>query len=144
MKKDIALIIFTLVISACGTVPKSSSQLVDSSGTTETYCYSKSPGEVGSLIEEYLGKCYGPVETLIPVGGILVPMKADFQVIHEKLPNGNRYSVRNFVGFGYAANVIGDINGCETEVKMYAVSESWRKAFIAVDQEITGQNPKCP
>ncbi len=144
MKRIIVMVIAVMLINACGTVPKNSTQLVEASTTKQTFCYSMPPGEVGGKIEQFLSKCYGPVETVIPIGGALVPMKADFQVINEKLPNGNRYSVRNFVGFGLSTNVVNDSKTCETEVKMYAISGFWRKAFIAVDQEVNGLNPKCP
>ena len=89
-------------------------------------------------------KCYGPVETVIPTGGAFVPVKADFQVLNEKIPNGNRYSVRNFVGFGYSADVIPGESGCETIVQMYAVTGMWKKTFAAVDRAISAEEEKCP
>ncbi len=144
MKRISVLVIAAMFISACGTVPKSSTQLVKNSSTKQSYCYSKPASEVGGKVEQFLSKCYGPVETVIPIGGALVPMKADFQVINEKLPNGNRYSVRNFVGFGLSANVVSGSSGCETDMQMYAISGFWKKAFVALDKEVNGLNPKCP
>lgn len=144
MKREILFLASAISMTGCVTVPKSSSQLVDTSTTTETFCYSLPREDVGTSVESFLGKCYGPVEAIIPVGGIYVPMKADFQVINEELPNGNRYSVRNFVGFGYSADVIDGTDNCETTVNMYAVTGFWRNTFGAVDLAIKGEEPKCP
>ncbi|MCW9058875.1 MAG: hypothetical protein OQL11_08390 [Gammaproteobacteria bacterium] len=144
MKREILFLAMTIIVTGCVTVPKSSSQLVDTSTTRGSFCYSLSREDVGTRVERFLGKCYGPVEAIIPVGGIYVPMKADFQVINEELPNGNRYSVRNFVGFGYSADVIDGTENCKTTVNMYAVSGFWKNTFSAVDLAIKGGEPKCP
>ncbi len=143
----IRLVFISLVaisMYGCVTVPKSSTELVETSGTTQEYCYSLSPEEAGIRVEALLSNCYGPVETVIPIGGLYVPMSADFQVVNEQLPDGNRYSVRNFVGFGYSANVIDGGEDCRTRIQMYAVTGLWKNAFTAVDLAVKEQEYDCP
>ena len=133
-----------LSLAGCVTVPKTSSELVQTSSTSHTFCYAKPPHEVSRQLETFLGKCYGRAETVIPLGGAYVPIRADFQVLNEQLQNGNRYSVRNFVGFGYAANVVPGAESCNTEVKMYAITGLWQKTFAAADAAISTGDIKCP
>jgi hypothetical protein len=148
MKTTTLVLVATVSMAGCATVPKTSTQLVETSGTTQSYCYSMPRVIVGERIELLLSQCYGEVETIIPIGAAYVPISADFQVINEELPNGNRYSVRNFVGFGYSADVISDAIGisadCETEVRMYAVSGFWRNTFDAVDRAVRNEDSSCP
>lgn len=135
---------FVICMTGCVTVPKTSTQLVETSGITERFCYSLPREDVGRRVESILTKCYGPAETMIPIGGAYVPIKADFQVLNEKTPHGNRFSVRNFVGFGYSAEVVTGADGCETTVQMYAVTGMWKSTFAAVDHAISTEEEKCP
>jgi len=144
MQKAIIMMITTIGMSGCVTVPKTSTELVEASSTTQAFCYPLPPEEVGERIERLLSKCYGPVETVIPVGGIYAPIKADFQVINERLHDGNRYSVRNFVGFAYSADVIIGTQQCETDVQMYAITGFWKKTITAADLAVSGQEVECP
>lgn len=130
-------------VSGCVSIPKNSSELVNTTSTTQTFCYSLAPEVVGQRLGAYLGQCYRPVSTMIPIGTTYVPMSANFQTTHEKLPVGDRYSVRNPLGFGYSANVVGGVNGCETEVKMYAITDFWKGTFVGADQVINGGEIKC-
>ncbi len=141
--KRMALVV-ALATTGCVTVPKTSSQLVESSKTTQDFCYAMPRAAVGERVADFLGRCYGKVETAIPLGGGYVPMRGDFQVVDEQLAKGNRYSVRNFMGFGYSADVVDGGERCETAVNMYAVTGMWKKLFGAVDATVKGQEVKCP
>lgn len=130
-------------VSGCMSIPKNSSELIATTDTTQTFCYSLSPEIVVQRLEAYLSQCYRPVSTMIPIGTAYVPMNSNFQTTHEKLPNGDRYSVRNPLGFGYSANIVGGVNGCNSEVKMYAITDLWKGTFVGADQAIKGGEIKC-
>jgi hypothetical protein len=144
MRSLVFLVVTILSVAGCVSIPKTSSELVETSTNTRTYCYQMPPETVGARVEALLARCWYPVAMVIPVGDAYLPMHADFQVIDELLPDGNRYSVRNSMGFGYSADVIAGSPDCETEVRMYAVTAFWKRTFEAVDLAVKGKLAACP
>jgi hypothetical protein len=144
MKKKSIFLPILCCLSGCVSIPNTSTELVDTSSNTRTYCYDLSKEVVGKRIESLLSKCWGNIEFVIPVGKLFVPTKGDFQVINEQLENGSRYSIKNALGFGFSANVISGHEGCATQVQMFAVSSFWESTFTAIDQAVNEQTLECP
>lgn len=144
MTRYMALLLPIIALAGCASIPKTSTDLVNTSSTTQQYCYDITPDIVEQRVHDYLTSCYGPVETIIPVGAAPVPIKADFQVIQEQLLSGKRYSVRNFVGYGFAADVTPALRDCKTVINLYGISSFWRKHFAPVDAAARGQQAQCP
>ncbi len=144
MKSYLITIFAAIALSGCASVPKSSTDLVNTSSTTQEYCYDIATDIIEQRVHDYLAACYGPVDTIIPVGAVPVPIRADFQVIQEQLLSGKRYSVRNFVGYGFATEVKPALRDCKTVVNMFGISSFWRKHFAPVDAAARGRQSQCP
>lgn len=148
MKGTTLLLTAALAVSGCaadpGNLPGSSAALVEASTSVRDFCYELPREEVKARIVDLLGKCYGAVETAIPIGAVYEPIKAGFQVTNERVPDGNRYSVRNPAGFTFSAEVLAGDEYCETRVHMYAINGFWEKTLTAVDQAVNGQQAACP
>ena len=97
-----------------------------------------------TLVRALLERCWDTTAIVLPVDGAYIPMSDGAQVTKEQLPDGARYSARNFVGFGLSADVVTGSPDCGTEVRMYAISGFWRDWFEAVDLAVNGEQPSCP
>jgi len=72
-------------------LPGTSSELIETSGTTQSYCYPLPFPDVAKRVDALLNHCYGPVEGAAPISKtVYVPVHADFEVLSESLPNGVR------------------------------------------------------
>lgn len=141
--KKLALMISVLSLSSCASLPDTSDQLVGSTDVKQTNCYSQDPELVGAKVKGFLERCYGPTTTLLPVGGILVPVTSGYQVVEEGGDNKRRYSVRSKHGFGISVDINSNAGSCRTQVSMYALRSHLRDKFNRIDDAINDKNPGC-
>jgi hypothetical protein len=137
-------IIIGIAISLTGCAAHTPSELVETSSTTETFCYSASPKDVDTKLEAFLLRCWGNDELVVRAGGSFVPLHPGLRIRTEQRPNGNRYWLENFVGVGYTADVSPGSGSCSTEVKMYGLTIFWKGAFASADASIKGEKIRCP
>lgn len=143
----VALLLISAVFGGCVSIPDSPDELVRTTKTTETFCYTDDASLVETRVKTYLSTCYKPVEgsTMLPAGDgyISMPLKMEFFVIEDEIPSGKRYSVGSSQGYAFSADVIGAKDSCNTKLDLYAITGFWRKAFIQTDLAARGLDAEC-
>ena len=144
--KGILLTIILLTLTSCASMPNTTDELINSTDIKDSKCYSKDYEAVSLIVKEFLEGCHRTQAILVPVDAVIpliVTVKDTYQVIEEVGDNNRRYSVRSKYGFGMSIDIKSDIDGCNTQVDMYALRSYMRKKFVRIDDAINGKGTDC-
>ena len=141
--KSLVLSIVSAFLVSCS-IPQSSSEVVNKSKDIGSLCYDLSPEVVNQRLDSYMVSCYRPFQSATYAAGMIIPMTIHQEVVKERLPYGNRYSVKNKLGYAFTAEVVPNIQGCNTFVKAYAYSNGWQRHLKPLDDAVKGNPANCP
>ena len=127
MNREILTIGILVLLSGCTVMPRTSSELVNTSSTVEKYCYMEKADVIQERINKFLYQCYKTN---------LIPKK-------EIIEGGSRISLGNAIGVGFSVEILGETPACRTNVTMYGVSFFWKVTFNMVDSVAKGKEIKC-
>lgn len=110
MNKYLIFIVISsvLFLSGCLRMYGTSSELIQTSSSVESFCYSDSVDVVEKRIQSYLVKLYSGIRKV-------------------KITNGTRISLHNEHGARYSAEIVRYTEACNTKVTMYAAKYSWQE-----------------
>ncbi len=133
-------ILLITIVSGCVSIPKSPSELVGTSAITIKYCYQDDPEKVKQRIQAFMEKCYHPVV----IWGVRIPGNIEWEILHEKLDEKDRYSVSNDLGYPFSVEVTPNTDGCPSNVIMYGITTFWHRFMERVDMAAKGEKVNCP
>ena len=140
-------VLFSLVsffLVACS-LPKSSTDLINSSKRVGTFCYDEPVNIVNQRVNNYMQMCNSKdIESATYVSGIIIPLRIKQDIVKESLPYGTRYSVKGPQAVTLTAEVIPNVQGCNTFIKTYAFAGFWDRHFTPLDNAVEGRPILCP
>ncbi len=135
----------TFALVGCGTMNRSSSELVTNASAKQSVCIPTQRDIVEQRVATYLNACYGGKGSyMLPVSGVLMPMTG-FAVQKELVKGATRFSVRTDIFYSVTVDVATQPLTCGTSLNVYAVNGNWNKTVNGLVAAARGESPnKCP
>ncbi|MEN8207366.1 MAG: hypothetical protein ABFS24_15365 [Pseudomonadota bacterium] len=141
--KKIATLFICLLIGGCMTLPKSASELKNSSSSTREFCHHQSPSDTFTFLSEKMKSCY------TRQGSAYFPESLNPFLELEKF-NDDKFQMAvgmNNPGIPKTYTMDVDLtlgsDDCETHVKVYALNSMWLSHADKVGEWLQGDNDDC-